>query len=218
MPVADSSARCRRHRPGRSSWPDQEHDRRNCAPACPVTVLPSSASDRAAHTAALVAADIRALLATITVAADADGYTAGCGPGRSRAPAVTAPAWPATSPTPPGTTDVETFTVLSTLRALARRIRGLETEAAAHERAMRVIVRSWRRTCSTCVGRPDQLRGRAQPCTPSPCLGCATTPTPAPMRRAAGPRARPIQRSSATSPASSTSQHENPPTSAACTA
>jgi hypothetical protein len=42
------------------------------------------------------------------------------------------------------TADVEVFTVLSTLRALARRIRALETEAADHERAMRAIVRSWR--------------------------------------------------------------------------
>lgn len=42
------------------------------------------------------------------------------------------------------TAEVETFTVLSTLRALARCIRALETEAAEHERAMRVIVRSWR--------------------------------------------------------------------------
>ncbi|OLF04203.1 transposase, partial [Actinophytocola xanthii] len=40
--------------------------------------------------------------------------------------------------------DVEVFTVLSTLRALARRIQALETEAADHERAMRTIVRSWR--------------------------------------------------------------------------
>lgn len=42
------------------------------------------------------------------------------------------------------TADVETFTVLSALRALARRIRTLETEATEHERAMRVIVQSWR--------------------------------------------------------------------------
>lgn len=42
------------------------------------------------------------------------------------------------------TADVETFTVLSTLRALARRIRALETEAAEHERAIRGIVRGWR--------------------------------------------------------------------------
>jgi transposase len=40
--------------------------------------------------------------------------------------------------------DVETFTVLSTLRALARRIRALHTEAAEHERSIRAIVRSWR--------------------------------------------------------------------------
>jgi transposase len=40
--------------------------------------------------------------------------------------------------------DVEAFTVLSTLRALARRIRAVETEAADHERAIRTIVRSWR--------------------------------------------------------------------------
>jgi hypothetical protein len=40
--------------------------------------------------------------------------------------------------------DVETFTVLSTLRTLARRVRTLDTEAAEHERAIRVIVCSWR--------------------------------------------------------------------------
>ena len=39
---------------------------------------------------------------------------------------------------------VEVFTVLSTLRALARRIRALQTEAAEHERAIRQIVSSWR--------------------------------------------------------------------------
>jgi transposase len=42
------------------------------------------------------------------------------------------------------TADVEVFTVLSALRALARRIRALEAEAAQHERAIRAIVRSWR--------------------------------------------------------------------------
>jgi transposase len=40
--------------------------------------------------------------------------------------------------------EVEVFTVLSTLRALARRIRALETEAAEYEKAIRAIVRSWR--------------------------------------------------------------------------
>ena len=40
--------------------------------------------------------------------------------------------------------DVEVFTVLATLRALARRIRALQTEAADHEKAIRAIVRSWR--------------------------------------------------------------------------
>ncbi|WP_410575411.1 transposase [Amycolatopsis sp. cmx-4-61] len=39
---------------------------------------------------------------------------------------------------------IETFTVLSTLRALARRIRALEAEATDHEHAIRRIVRSWR--------------------------------------------------------------------------
>ncbi|WP_147201383.1 IS110 family transposase, partial [Pseudonocardia asaccharolytica] len=42
------------------------------------------------------------------------------------------------------TADVEVFTVLSTLRALAGRIRALETEATDHERAIRALVRSWR--------------------------------------------------------------------------
>jgi transposase len=41
-------------------------------------------------------------------------------------------------------TEVEVFAVLSTLRALARRIQVLQTEAADHERAIREIVRSWR--------------------------------------------------------------------------
>jgi transposase len=40
--------------------------------------------------------------------------------------------------------DVHTFTALSVLRALARRVRALETEAADHERAIRAIVRGWR--------------------------------------------------------------------------
>jgi transposase len=45
----------------------------------------------------------------------------------------------------PSTTSahVHTFTALSTLRALARRVRALETEAAEHERAIRAIVRAW---------------------------------------------------------------------------
>jgi transposase len=45
---------------------------------------------------------------------------------------------------PGAAAEVEVFTVLSTLRALARRIHALEAEAADHERAIRVIVRSWR--------------------------------------------------------------------------
>jgi transposase len=40
--------------------------------------------------------------------------------------------------------DVHTFTALSVLRALARRVHALETEAADHERAIRAIVRAWR--------------------------------------------------------------------------
>ena len=40
--------------------------------------------------------------------------------------------------------DVHTVTALSVLRALARRVRALETEAADHERAIRAIVHSWR--------------------------------------------------------------------------
>ena len=46
----------------------------------------------------------------------------------------------------PGTAtgDIETFTVLSALRALARRIRALEAEATEHEQAIRAIVHSWR--------------------------------------------------------------------------
>lgn len=49
-----------------------------------------------------------------------------------------------TSSTAKACADVEAFTVLSTLRALARRIQALETEAADHEHAIRTIVRSWR--------------------------------------------------------------------------
>ena len=40
--------------------------------------------------------------------------------------------------------DVEVFTSLTVLRDLARRVRFLEAEAAAHEKAIRAIVRSWR--------------------------------------------------------------------------
>jgi transposase len=40
--------------------------------------------------------------------------------------------------------DIHTLTALSVLRALARRVRTLETEAAEHEHAIRDIVRSWR--------------------------------------------------------------------------
>jgi transposase len=39
--------------------------------------------------------------------------------------------------------DVHGFTALSVLRALARRIRALEVEAAERECAIRAIVRSW---------------------------------------------------------------------------
>jgi transposase len=42
------------------------------------------------------------------------------------------------------TGDVEVFTALSVLRALARRVAALQTEAAAHERAILAIVSSWR--------------------------------------------------------------------------
>ena len=40
--------------------------------------------------------------------------------------------------------DVETTTTVTTLRTLARRARALAEEAAEHEKAIRVIVRSWR--------------------------------------------------------------------------
>lgn len=40
--------------------------------------------------------------------------------------------------------DIETISVLTTLRALARRIRALESEAAGHEQAIRAVVRAWR--------------------------------------------------------------------------
>jgi len=40
--------------------------------------------------------------------------------------------------------DIEAITALTVLRDLARRIRFLEEEALAHERAIRTIVRSWR--------------------------------------------------------------------------
>lgn len=42
------------------------------------------------------------------------------------------------------TGDVEVFTSLSVLRDLARRVRFLEAEAAAQEKAIRAIVRAWR--------------------------------------------------------------------------
>jgi hypothetical protein len=50
------------------------------------------------------------------------------------------------APLRPNTTsaDVHTFTAVSTLRALARRVHALENEATEHERAIRAIVRTWR--------------------------------------------------------------------------
>lgn len=45
---------------------------------------------------------------------------------------------------PTTSTDLEIFTCLSVLRDLARRVRFLEAEAAAHEKAIRTIVSSWR--------------------------------------------------------------------------
>ena len=44
----------------------------------------------------------------------------------------------------PRSGDIEVMTALTVLRDLARRIRFLEAEALAHERAIRAIVRSWR--------------------------------------------------------------------------
>ena len=40
--------------------------------------------------------------------------------------------------------DIETTTTVTTLRSLARRARALAEEAAEHEKAIRIIVRSWR--------------------------------------------------------------------------
>jgi transposase len=45
---------------------------------------------------------------------------------------------------PATSADVDVFTALTVLRALARRIHTLEAEAAEHEVAIRAIVRSWR--------------------------------------------------------------------------
>ncbi|MDH6464189.1 hypothetical protein M2302_004386, partial [Micromonospora sp. A200] len=45
---------------------------------------------------------------------------------------------------PATSADIEVFTCLAVLRDLARRVRFLEAEAAAHEKAIRVIVRAWR--------------------------------------------------------------------------
>ena len=39
---------------------------------------------------------------------------------------------------------VEVFTAMTVLRELARRIRGVEAVATAHEQAIRTLVRSWR--------------------------------------------------------------------------
>ena len=53
---------------------------------------------------------------------------------------------------PTRTAGVETFTALSALKAIARRIRTLETEAAHHEKAIRAIVVSWRPDLLTLTG------------------------------------------------------------------
>jgi transposase len=47
---------------------------------------------------------------------------------------------------------VHSFTALSTLRALARRVRALESETADHERAIRATVRAWRPDLLTLSG------------------------------------------------------------------
>ncbi|WP_199853171.1 transposase [Plantactinospora sp. BC1] len=48
--------------------------------------------------------------------------------------------------------NIEITTALTVLRDLARRVRALETEAAAHEAAIRAIVRSWRPDLLTLTG------------------------------------------------------------------
>jgi transposase len=48
--------------------------------------------------------------------------------------------------------DVEVFTALSTLKAIARRVRTLEDEAAEHKKAIHTIVASWRPDLLTLTG------------------------------------------------------------------
>jgi transposase len=48
--------------------------------------------------------------------------------------------------------EVDVFTALATLKAIARRVRALEEEAAEHEKAIRAIVVSWRPDLLTLTG------------------------------------------------------------------
>lgn len=87
--------------------------------------------------------------------------------------------------------DVETFTALSTLRSLARRIRALDTEATEHEHAIRAIVRAWgpdllaqrgsARSSPRSCSPPGPTPAAAGPTPRSP---CSPAPHPSPPRRA----------------------------------
>ncbi|MEV1294641.1 hypothetical protein [Pseudonocardia sp. NPDC049635] len=55
---------------------------------------------------------------------------------------------------------VHVFTAMTTLKAVARRVRALEDEAAAHEKAIRANVASWRPADSH-RSRADRRRDRA---------------------------------------------------------
>ena len=88
--------------------------------------------------------------------------------------------------------DVQTAATVASLRALARRIQLLEVEIAEHTRAITVLVRAWRPSCS-----PELAWARSWPhrcCAPGPILAAsqATPPLPcwAAPRRFQPPAAR----------------------------
>jgi transposase len=84
--------------------------------------------------------------------------------------------------------DVETCSTAATLRSLARRIRELTTEAAAHRQAILGLVRAWR---PDLLARPGVARSWPPPCyAPGPIPAAAARMPPSPCW-VGPPRSRP---------------------------
>jgi transposase len=84
--------------------------------------------------------------------------------------------------------DVETASTAATLRTLARRIRELTTEAAAHRQAILGLVRAWRPDLLT---RPEWARSWPPPCCAPGPIPAAAAPTPPSPCWAGPPRSPP---------------------------